>query len=130
MAPLIAAKNGAAITSRAFGSQIPFFAYLISLIVFLFAYSTQISWSYYGERCWAYLFGDGASLWYRLIFLVFTFLGSIVTATQMLDFGDLMILGMAFPNLVGVLLLSGKIRAQLDDYWKRFKAGEFELVKK
>lgn len=130
LAPLIAAKNGAAITSRAFGGQIPFFAYLISLIVFLFAYSTQISWSYYGERCWAYLFGDGASLWYRIIFLVFTFLGSIVTATQMLDFGDLMILGMAFPNLIGVLLLSGKIRAQLDDYWKRFKAGEFEAVRK
>jgi alanine or glycine:cation symporter, AGCS family len=130
LAPLIAAKNGAAITSRAFGSQLPIFAYLISLIVFLFAYSTQISWSYYGERCWAYLFGDGASLWYRLIFLVFTFLGSIVTATQMLDFGDLMILGMAFPNLIGVLLLSGKIRAQLDDYWTRFRAGEFEPVRK
>ena len=126
LAPLIAGKNGAALTSKAFGSQSVIFPYLLSLIVFLFAYSTQISWSYYGERCWAYLFGDGASLSYRIIFLVFTFLGSVVTATQMLDFGDLMILGMAVPNLFGVVLLSGKIRRDLDDYWTRYKAGEFE----
>lgn len=126
LAPLIAAKNGAALTSKAFGSQSAVFPYLLSMVVFLFAFSTQISWSYYGERCWAFLFGDHASMLYRIIFLVFTFLGSVVTATQMLDFGDLMILGMAVPNLLGVMLLSGKIKADLNDYWARYKAGEFE----
>lgn len=126
LAHLIAAKNGAALTSKAFGSQAAIFPYLLSLIVFLFAYSTQISWSYYGERCWAFLFGDHTSLVYRIIFLVFTFLGSVVTATQMLDFGDLMILGMAVPNLFGVMLLSGKIRKELDAYWAKYRAGEFE----
>jgi AGCS family alanine or glycine:cation symporter len=126
LAPLIASKNGAALTSKAFGSQAAIFPYMLSMVVFLFAFSTQISWSYYGERCWAFLFGDHASMIYRIIFLVFTFLGSVVTATQMLDFGDLMILGMAVPNLLGVMLLSGKIKADLDDYWKRYKAGEFE----
>lgn len=126
LAPLIAAKNGAALTSKAFGTQVAFFPYLLSLVVFLFAFSTQISWSYYGERCWAFLFGDHASMIYRVIFLVFTFLGSVVTATQMLDFGDLMILGMAVPNLFGVILLSGKVRKELDDYWAKYKAGEFE----
>jgi alanine or glycine:cation symporter, AGCS family len=122
----IAVKNGAALTSKAFETQSVIFPYMLSLVVFLFAFSTQISWSYYGERCWAFLFGDRASLAYRIIFLVFTFLGSVVTAEQMLEFGDLMILGMAVPNLFGVVLLSGKIKRDLDDYWKQYKAGEFE----
>ena len=95
----------------------------------LFAFSTMISWSYYGERCWAYLFGDGSSLVYRVIFLVFTFAGSLITAQEVLDFGDLMILGMAFPNVLGVVLLSGGIRRDLDAYWKKLKAGEFKTFK-
>ena len=93
--------------------------------LFRSAYSTMISWSYYGERCWAYLFGDGASMSYRIIFLVFVFLGSIVSAEHVLDFGDLMILGMAFPNILGVVLLAPKVKAELKDYWARYKAGEF-----
>ncbi len=56
------------------------------------------------------------------------FLGSIVSSTNVLDFGDLMILGMAFPNLVGVMLLSGKIKAALDDYESRLASGEIRPV--
>jgi AGCS family alanine or glycine:cation symporter len=106
--------------------HISWFPYVLSLAVLLFAYSTMISWSYYGERCWAYLFGDNASMSYRVLFLIFVFLGSVITATQILDFGDLMILGMAFPNILGVLLLSGLVKRDLDDYWKKLKAGEFD----
>jgi AGCS family alanine or glycine:cation symporter len=124
---LITGNQGAGLTSRAMGEHIAWFPYVLSLAVFLFAYSTMISWSYYGERCWAYLFGDKASMSYRLLFLVFAFLGSIITATQVLEFGDLMILGMAFPNIMGILLLSGKVRADLDAYWQKFKAGEFKV---
>lgn len=128
-AGLIKGGNGAALTSRAFGQAVWWFPHVLSLAVFLFAYSTQISWSYYGERCWAYLFGDRATMSYRVVFLVFTFLGSVVSATEVLQFGDLMILGMAFPNLIGVLLLSGKVKRELDDYWARYRAGEFDLPK-
>jgi AGCS family alanine or glycine:cation symporter len=64
-----------------------------------------------------------------LLFLVFTFLGSIVTATNILDFSDLMILAMAFPNILGVLLLSGKVRVDLDDYLAKLKSGEIKKVK-
>lgn len=124
-AGLIKGGNGAALTSRAFGQAVWWFPHVLSVAVFLFAYSTQISWSYYGERCWAYLFGDRATMSYRVIFLIFTFLGSVVSATEVLQFGDLMILGMAFPNLIGVLLLSGKVKRELDDYWARYRAGEF-----
>jgi len=95
----------------------------------LFAYSTMISWSYYGERSWVWLFGDKSSRIYQAIFLVTVFLGSIVTSTNVLNFGDLMILGMAFPNLLGVFLLSGKVRKDLDDYWAKYKAGEFKVYK-
>ncbi len=123
---LIADRAGAALTSRAFGENISWFPYILSLAVFLFAYSTMISWSYYGERCWVWMFGDDASKYYKALFLVFIFLGSIITSTNVLDFGDLMILGMAFPNLIGVYFLSGKVRAALDDYWGKFKRGELK----
>ena len=117
------------------GEVISFFPYVLSVAVILFAYSTMISWSYYGERCWAWLFGeDGiivslgaqSSLIYRVIFLVFAFLGSIVTATNILDFSDLMILGMALPNILGLILLTRGVRADLDEYEEKLNAGEFK----
>ena len=120
------AKDGAALTSLAMGSAVSWFPYVLSAAVLLFAYSTMISWSYYGERCWAYLFGDRSSMVYRVLFLVFTFLGSIVTATNILDFSDLMILSMAFPNILGVLMLSGKVRRALDEYIGRLESGEIK----
>ncbi len=128
-ADLVTSNAGAALTSRAMGEQIAFFPYVLSAAVFLFAFSTMISWSYYGERCWVWMFGPKASLSYRLLFLVFVFLGSIITATNVLDFGDLMILGMAFPNLVGVYLLHGKVRRELDAYWAKYKSGELKTFK-
>ena len=122
----IAGNQGAALTSQAMGMQISWFPYVLSVAVALFAFSTMISWSYYGERCWAWAFGERTSLIYKLLFLSFTFLGSVLSATAVLDFGDLMILGMALPNILGVLLLSGKVRADLTDYWRRYKRGEFK----
>jgi AGCS family alanine or glycine:cation symporter len=128
-ADLIAGNNGAALTSRAFGEHITWFPYILGICVILFAFSTMISWSYYGERCWAYLFGDGKSRSFQILFVTCTFLGSIVSAQNVLDFGDLMILGMAFPNLLGVLLLSGRVRQDLDAYWGMYKRGEFKVYK-
>ena len=125
-AQVIEAKEGAALTSKVMASQIPHFDKVLAVAVIMFAYSTMISWSYYGERCWVYLFGDNASMSYRIIFLVFVFLGSIVSATNVLEFGDLMILGMALPNILGVLLLSGKVRHELTTYWSKYTSGEFE----
>jgi AGCS family alanine or glycine:cation symporter len=128
-AQLITNNQGAALTSRAFGEYSTWFPYVLSLAVFLFALSTMISWSYYGERCSVWLFGPAASKYFKVAFLLFIFLGSIVTATNVLDFGDLMLLGMALPNLVGVYLLQGKVRTALDDYWQRLHAGEYQLFK-
>jgi len=117
-AELISKNQGGALTSAAMGGVIPWFPNILAVAVFLFAFSTMISWSYYGERCWVYLFGDGSSLSYKFLFLLFTFLGSVITATNILDFSDLMILGMAFPNILGLLILSGSVRKDLDFYIK------------
>lgn len=126
-ADLVANSKGAALTSRAMGEAITWFPYVLSAAVFLFAYSTMISWSYYGERCWSWMFGDNTSGIYRAIFLVFVFLGSVITSTNVLDFGDLMILGMAFPNVLGLFILSPLVKRELDAYWAKKKAGEFKV---
>jgi AGCS family alanine or glycine:cation symporter len=120
---------GATLTSVAFESVYSWFPVVLSIAVVLFAYSTMISWSYYGERCVTHLLGQRASLPYKIIFLAFVVLGSVVSATKILDFSDLMILSMALPNILGAILLSGKVRAALNTYWASYKAGEFKTFK-
>ncbi|WP_145070829.1 alanine/glycine:cation symporter family protein [Engelhardtia mirabilis] len=122
-------NNGAALTSAAMNQVIPGFKYVLAIAVALFAFSTMISWSYYGERCWSYLFGEGSSIVYKLIFLAFTFLGSILSATNMLAFGDTMIMAMCIPNIFGIYFLAGGVKADLDDYWKLFRSGDMPTYK-
>jgi AGCS family alanine or glycine:cation symporter len=118
--------QGAALTSAAMDSQIPGFRYVLAVATFLFAYSTMISWSYYGERCWTWLLGESFSNVYRAIFLVFTFLGSVISATNVMDFGDLMIFGMMIPNMLGLFLLSGGVARDLNSYWQKLRSGEMD----
>jgi len=128
-ASMIAGNEGAALTSAAMSESISWFPYILAIAAFLFAYSTMISWSYYGERCWSWMFGDKAGMTYKVLFLVFVFLGSIVTSTNVLDLSDLMVLGMAFPNILGLLILSGGVRKDLDAYEQKLNAGEFKVYK-
>jgi len=118
------AGSGIQMTSWAFATVFPGFPLLLSFIALLFAFSTMISWSYYGEQCWAFLFGVKSILSYKAIFLLFVWMGAIFQAGAVIDFGDMMILGMAFPNLVGVVMMSGSIKADLDHYLARLRAGE------
>lgn len=111
--------TGSELTSAAFESQIWFFPYILTLAICLFAFSTQISWSYYGERCWALLFGPRWSLLYRLLFVAATFCGVVFSLQSVMDFSDLMILAMAFPNVLGLYILAPKVRRGLVDYWAR-----------
>ncbi len=125
-ADIIARREGAALTAQAFGSVISWFPIILSISVVLFAYSTMIAWSYYGERCWTYLFGERFSMIFKVIFLLFIVIASVTKADTLLEFSDLALLGMAFPNFIGLYLLSGKVRAALTDYTQRLKAGEFD----
>lgn len=118
--------QGIAMTSLAFASVFPWFPVVLAVTAVLFAYSTMISWSYYGEQCWAYLFGIRSIGAYKVVFLFFTWLGAVFPLATVIEFSDLVLLGMAFPNLVGVLWLSGKVKRDLDDYLARLRAGAFE----
>ncbi len=120
---------GAKMTAAAFDSFIPGARYVLAVAVMLFAYSTMISWSYYGERAWEYLFGIKSILAYRIIFVCFVFIGSVTALQSVLDFSDAMILGMAFPNIIGGVILSPQIKAVLKEYWGRYKAGELTVYK-
>ena len=125
-AEFIAKDNGSGLTGAAFGSVIGWFPYILMVATILFAYSTMISWSYYGERCCRRLFGPHSSIIYKCIFILFILIGSVATASALLDFSDCLLLSMAFPNIFGGILLSGKVKRRLDDYWRRYKSGELD----
>ena len=133
-AQLIANNEGAALTREAFRTvdflgMANWFPYVLLVAVVLFAFSTMISWSYYGERCWTRLFGPGSSLAYKILFLVFVVLGSIVSATNVLAFGDDMILVMAFPNILGLYILRGVVHKDLREYESLLASGEMKSFK-
>ncbi|WP_421811228.1 amino acid carrier protein [Flagellimonas sp.] len=117
---------GAQLTSDAFGSQISWFPYVLALAVFLFAFSTMISWSYYGMRAWTYLFGKSkrSEMVYKTLFLIFVVVGASVSLGAVLDFSDMMILAMSFPNIIGLYILSGEVRKDLDGYLQKLKVGQ------
>jgi len=120
-----------AMTNWAFEQSFSFFPLVLGISVFLFAYSTMISWSYYGEKCWAFLFGREPKtiLVYRALFLVFVVLGSIASLGNVIDFSDLMILSMAFPNILGGIILAPKVKRHLDEYWGKLQRNEFKIYK-
>lgn len=117
---------GAQLTSDAFGTVISWFPYVLTVAIFLFAFSTMISWSYYGMRAWSYLFGKSkkAEMVYKMFFLVFVVVGASVSLGAVLDFSDMMILAMAFPNIIGLYFMSSEVRTDLNEYWRKLKAGE------
>lgn len=117
---------GAQLTSDAFGSQISWFPYVLALAVFLFAFSTMISWSYYGMRAWTYLFGKSkrTEFVYKMFFLVFVVVGASVSLGAVLDFSDMMILAMSFPNIIGLYIMSGEVKKDLGKYLEDLKANK------
>ncbi len=125
-AALIEAKEGAALTAAAYGTVISWFPVVLSFSIVLFAFSTMISWSYYGERSWTYLFGEKYTLLYKLIFVSFTVIASVSSASVMLDFSDLLFFAMALPNLIGLYVLQGDVKANLDVYLSKWKDGELD----
>jgi AGCS family alanine or glycine:cation symporter len=125
-AALVEGSQGAALTSVAFGSVISWFPMVLSICVILFAYSTMISWSYYGERCWSFIFGERGSMIYKITFVVFIIIGSVTHAGNILDFSDLLILAMAFPNFIALYMFSGKVKGMLDEYLGKLKSGELD----
>ena len=115
---------GVTLTTKAFGSVISWFPIVLAIAVFLFAFSTMISWSYYGMRAWSYLFGRSkkTEVVYKVIFLLFVIIGASISLGAVLDFSDMMILAMSFPNIIGLYILSGEVRKDLKKYFDDVKA--------
>jgi AGCS family alanine or glycine:cation symporter len=122
----IAAKQGAVITSAAFGSVVSWFPTVLGFAIFMFAFSTMISWSYYGERAWVYLFGIRSSIIYKLIFLSFIVVATVANTGTMVDFSSTLFLALAIPNIFGLLIMSGDVRRMLSEYIEKLKSGELD----
>ena len=123
---LIEAQQGAALTAAAYGTVIEWFPIVLTISIVLFAFSTMISWSYYGERAWVYLFGAKYSLLFKLIFLSFIIISSVVSTSILVDFSFMLMLGMALPNILGLYILSGDVKRALDAYLDKLKSGELD----
>ena len=119
--------NGAQLTAEAFNLGLSRWGHLIvGISLAFFAYSTTIAWSYYGDRCAEYLFGQKAIPVYRVTFVVLVFVGAVSKLSLVWTISDIFNALMAVPNLIGLILLSGVVAHETRDYLKRLKDGEFE----
>ncbi len=120
--------QGIEMTSVAFESILPGFQYILVMAVILFAFSTMITWSYYGLKSWTYLFGDSRAmdLTYKTIFLGFVVIGAAMELGSVIDFSDAMIFAMSFVNIAGLYILMPEVRADLNSYMRRVQSGEIK----
>lgn len=112
------------LTSGAFESVISWFPYVMTMAVLLFAFSTMISWSYYGSQAWAFLFGRSkrTEYIYKLIFCLFVIVGSASSLSSVIDFSDAMIFAMMVPNMIGLFILAPKVKEELRRFREAIKA--------
>ena len=113
--------SGVELTSSAFASVLPWFPVVLAVVIMLFAYSTMISWSYYGLEGFIYIFGPEkwAKLTFNSIFCLFIIVGCTTQLSAILDFSDAMIFAMALANVLGLYLLAPVVKKELVDYWAR-----------
>ena len=112
--------GGVDLTSLAFETAIPHFSIVLTIAVILFAFSTMLSWSYYGLQGWKYLFGRSKKMdtAYKVLFLIFVVIGSSASLGSVTDFSDAMIFAMVFPNVIGLVILSPKVKDEINRYLK------------
>jgi alanine or glycine:cation symporter, AGCS family len=124
--------RGVALTSAAFGSAISWFPYVLAICVVLFAFSTMITWSYYGLQAWTYLFGDSraSDLSFKLMFLLFVIVGSSMSLGPVIDFSDSMIFAMSIANIIGLYFLMPVVKRELNKYWAGIKDGSIAPTSK
>ena len=121
-------SSGVGLTSAAFGSALPWFPYVLVVAVLLFAFSTMLSWSYYGLKAWTYMFGEGRSqeLSFKIMFCVFIVIGASANLGPVIDFSDAAIFAMAVVNITGLYCLMPIVKRELNSYLTRLKSGEIK----
>lgn len=113
--------TGVQLTSSAFASVMPFFPYILALVIILFAISTILSWAYYGQKAWTFLVGEGKKRikLYQFVFCLFIIIGSTINIKSVIDFTDATYLVMATPNLIAIIVMIKEIKTELIGYCKR-----------
>ncbi len=117
--------DGVILTSDAFATVLPWFPIVLAIAVALFAFSTLITWSYYGLKAWEFLFGRSkvSEIIYKCVFLLFTVTGTVLTFGEVLAFSDAALFVCAFVNLLGVYLLLPVIKREMKQYLADRRAG-------
>lgn len=118
-----AGLQGVELTSQAFGSASPIFPYILLFTVQLFAFSTIITWSYYGLKCWSYIFGSNwlVENFYKLIVCLCVIVGAASELTNVINFTDAMVFAMAIPNIIALYLLAPEVKKDLKHYLENYK---------
>ncbi len=124
--------TGVGLTSAAFESAISWFPYVLAIAVVLFAFSTMISWSYYGLKAWTFLFGEGKKkeITFKTIFCLFVIIGAASNLGPVIDFSDAAIFAMAVVNVIGLYCLMPIVKRELKSYMDRLESGEIRKFKK
>ena len=123
--------TGVRLTSAAFEKGFSWFPYVLAVAVILFAFSTMVSWSYYGLKAWTYLFGEGRSseLTYKIMFCFFVVVGAAMNFSNAIDFADASLFAMALVNIVGLYILMPVVKEEMNDYLGRLQRGEIKKYK-
>jgi alanine or glycine:cation symporter, AGCS family len=122
--------DGVLVTSDAFGTVLPWFPYVLTVAVVLFAVSTIITWGYYGQKAWTYLFGRStlSERAYQVVFTLFVVVGSVLTLGSVLSFADAVLFLLALVNIIGLYLLAPVVKHEMRDFRERLRTGEVTEV--
>ena len=115
--------TGIEMVSDAFAMVLPFFPKILTVVVMLFALSTIISWAYYGQKCWNFLFGEGfkRSLTFNIIYLIVIIIGSELNVKSVINIVDAMMISTSVPNIIALYILAPEIREELRLYCQKMK---------
>ncbi|MFD1342639.1 alanine/glycine:cation symporter family protein [Litorisediminicola beolgyonensis] len=124
----VGGTSGVALTSAAFSSSIDGFKYVLAIAVILFAFSTMLSWSYYGLKAWTFLFGEGQTkeVIFKVIFCLFVIIGAASNLGPVIDFSDAAIFAMAVVNVIGLYFLMPIVKRELKNYTAKLRSGEIK----
>lgn len=123
--------SGVNLTAASFQATFDWFRYPLAIAVVMFAFSTMISWAYYGLKGWTYLFGEGKTteLIYKLLFCFFVVVGASISFGAVIDFSDAAIFAMSIFNIIGLYMLAPVVKAEYRKFMAKVDSGEFKLYR-
>ncbi|MBB5905865.1 alanine/glycine:cation symporter family protein [Actinoalloteichus hymeniacidonis] len=124
------APDGVTVTSASFETVLPWFPYVLTIAVILFAVSTMITWAYYGQKAWTFLFGKSAvsEISYKAVYCLLVVVGTVLTLGPVLSFADAVLFATAFINIIGLYFLMPIVKREMKDYLARLRSGEIVRI--